>query len=585
MSHSNQFKNLSVDSLKLKKILFNNTRKKIILSIILAFIINIIVISFILIKSDGNNEPQIINQNNILQLASLTIIITIIYSSMIFIRCNQSVDRVRIVLLIIASSILFLLPKLSEYFFYGRYDQLSHLGTIISIIENGHFSTTNFYPLSHIWASEISLLINVNPIIVMGFFPWYCSIILFFSSLYLLLKITNNDKEVSLIASLISFIPIVGATQALFMPVIIGIVIVPFMVALLFDQGANKKIILILFILMMPMMHPMVIIFIIIFLIILHLLSIVCDEEKTKKLEIPNIITLSLAAFISWMVGFYIFVHSTKNFISVLSGGAFRSIAKTSNQLSQVDFTIQQFFTIIIILMGALLCMYILLFNSIFSVIKINNIVLKNKILMYSIFAGNIVIVVLCAIGVFDLTFTRGLYFILCITPIIVFTSIIMKKKSNTIIYKIVGLFLIIGLLIAPFGLYPGQAQLAPNEQVTIAEYAGYAHFGPYLMSGANITSFGESHRFIAGTMGIDKTSQFTYGIYKRHFVDENEELLGFLSNNETILIVSNHAEEMYTMGAWSATNNFYNTDFIKLRNAPTVDIIYSNDDLYMGIL
>jgi hypothetical protein len=47
------------------------------------------------------------------------------------------------------------------YALFSQYDSLTHLGFINQILDSGHFSASNFYPISHIYIVEFALLFNV----------------------------------------------------------------------------------------------------------------------------------------------------------------------------------------------------------------------------------------------------------------------------------------------------------------------------------------------------------------------------------------------------------------------------------------
>ena len=90
------------------------------------------------------------------------------------------------------------------YYMWGMIgDSANHLGWTNEILQSGHIPQSLFYPISHIFLSEISLITTLNPISL------YLVISLFFSLLcvgfiYIFIRVLSPNKITPVIAGIIS---------------------------------------------------------------------------------------------------------------------------------------------------------------------------------------------------------------------------------------------------------------------------------------------------------------------------------------------------------------------------------------------
>ena len=58
-----------------------------------------------------------------------------------------------------------MLPQLTGYAFVASSDHLTHLGYVLDIMQTGHFSSRNVYPITHILISQIFFLTGISEVI------------------------------------------------------------------------------------------------------------------------------------------------------------------------------------------------------------------------------------------------------------------------------------------------------------------------------------------------------------------------------------------------------------------------------------
>lgn len=60
------------------------------------------------------------------------------------------------------------LPSIKGYYMYGQYDSSSFVGYVVDILRNGTTYYNDFYPLSHILVSQLSLILGTEPRVVLA---------------------------------------------------------------------------------------------------------------------------------------------------------------------------------------------------------------------------------------------------------------------------------------------------------------------------------------------------------------------------------------------------------------------------------
>lgn len=99
------------------------------------------------------------------------------------------------------------LPTIRGYLLFGSGDPLTHLGLTSTILSTGHNPEQNLYPITHIFVSELSQILNIEPIILFRLTPALFKI-LYVVFMYLLAKtILTNKGQAILTTALAAVFP------------------------------------------------------------------------------------------------------------------------------------------------------------------------------------------------------------------------------------------------------------------------------------------------------------------------------------------------------------------------------------------
>jgi hypothetical protein len=132
------------------------------------------------------------------------------------------------------------LPYLRGYVSLDRHDVLTHMGTVMQMVDTGTIWSDNIYPGLHIIASELYLLGGFTS------FNYYMTIIPFFAVLllsgsYCLGKTLFRDRSVGMMCLVIASVPSFWMTPEDFVPTGAAFALIPFILFLQLRAYKNKN--------------------------------------------------------------------------------------------------------------------------------------------------------------------------------------------------------------------------------------------------------------------------------------------------------------------------------------------------------
>ncbi|MCL0102992.1 hypothetical protein M1N93_03410, partial [Dehalococcoidia bacterium] len=117
---------------------------------------------------------------------------------------------VGLILILLGHTALLSLWIIRGYALWCPGDPLSHLGWIQDIIYSGHVvGFVELYPITHIYLAQISLLLDINPVVLHRLIPLFFAL-LFIAGMYLLAKAILPHKGQVILATVVSLIPLHG---------------------------------------------------------------------------------------------------------------------------------------------------------------------------------------------------------------------------------------------------------------------------------------------------------------------------------------------------------------------------------------
>lgn len=227
-------------------------------------------------------------------------------------------------LLFLINIIILFIPLIRNYYFTSFGDDITHIGMIKDILISSHIGISNYYPITHIYTSEITLIttINLNDIIKIVPIFYYC---LYLMGLLLIFRIIGNNSQKILGISL-SFVFIFTYYTYLFLPTHLFLYLIPLLLAIMYKniqiKSLSWKTSLFVIIILFPLFHPLGCLFTIIILTLFGIFTLISNKkifsDKIKyenKFDFFPIIILGIL-FIFWFLQFYIFI----NMVNTASG-------------------------------------------------------------------------------------------------------------------------------------------------------------------------------------------------------------------------------------------------------------------------
>lgn len=200
--------------------------------------------------------------------------------------------RIAIIGMVMANSIVFLLPLIRRYALMGSGDPATHMGLIKNILHTGYIGA-NTYPMNHILVSITNLICSLDLNICMMLYPsiFY---FLYVASSYLLLRTLLPDRTSVLVGIMLASVMFIG--DAHFTPQAESNFLLPFIYYIYFlryskKNALNYSVLIIICSIAMTFYHPITILFLIFSFSVIELLFII---YKKINIELdPNIRTSS----------------------------------------------------------------------------------------------------------------------------------------------------------------------------------------------------------------------------------------------------------------------------------------------------
>ena len=488
-------------------------------------------------------------------------------------------------------------------------DPASHLGWTTETLQAGHIPQSIFYPILHIFLSEISLVTTLNPVFFHMILPFFFSLlcVVFF---YIFVRILSSDHIIPIIAVIISctfafgwyseFTP--NALANLFFPLALFLIF-KYLKSNDFSWGILLCIVLILY----PVFHPLPSVVLGLFLLTLwiplkvHDVWDVISEKninllKIKRMNVKVVIPflILLVWFIFWYSFYSIWGYTiTEVYSKIRAEGGPSQLMSLEEQINYaqaygynvVEIFLKQYSNLLLLSILSVCC-FLLLWITVSREQKQENI-----FSLYGPWA--ILCIIVPVLFLFNLPFgpLRLLFYIsmlgtlfaaYLISNLLVRSReskrrVISRLTSIVVVVVLVGLFLI-GLL----NLYPSPYNLTWNYQTTQSEVSGMIFFFEYHDNDIPVTGItAEVMRFADLLLPLEKKSVQNLEKIKEplwHFGYNQFPSIASSYDKETNLIISQRDKVIYTdYFPDMAKFRFTQEDFKRLNNDPGASLLYSN--------
>ena len=378
-------------------------------------------------------------------------------------------------------------------------DNITHLGLVKDVLVEGHITTTNFYPITHILLSETIVITDIEARLLLNISTAFISI-LFVLLTYLLSTTLFRDRGRQLLATLVAGGVFVGGSYNVFlMPNGWSILILPLVYYTYFNRDILPfKILFVIMLIVYPFFHPLSALLVILSLIILELLkwfyvkkegsSSIGDWAPTKYSFEP--ILISLVCLLPWTLSFRTFKNNL-NLIwqQITTGIGPDTIGNMGEKLSKVQIQGFDFIVLAVKMYGAIA---ILAISSLIGFILIarglktrgNGLNKSNIMQLYVIFIAFCTLYVLYILGFPGSGAIAGgriiNYFVIlmpCLSAYALY-RLLNNKSIRRAIPIVACSILILTLAILSINiLYPSPYEVQPNPQITQADIIGMSWF------------------------------------------------------------------------------------------------------------
>jgi hypothetical protein len=503
-------------------------------------------------------------------------------------------------LVVIANTIILLLPVFRGYALHGRGDVLTHLGILKDILWTGHISdNSKLYPVAYILATNFTLIFGIRPELALSITPAIFNIIYSFGIYCLARVISQNYRQVILITAF-SQVLLFTYYQSMFLPTHFSFAMVPFILFLFFRKNKNCAqtfridILFVVMLLLIPFFHPLTSIQLCFTFLILGIIFYFLRNQvtiKPSRFLLPAL--LVFIAFTAWVLNQWFFqntVQSLYNWFALEIGTP--PVQNYQNAFAKANLDIVGFFNMLLESYGHQIIYVCLAFVGVIVIIREHFFSKKNVRNKEVIFAC--LFVVFCLefppflIGALTLSnplriFEWALFAAIVFNGLFYQRFLYMQKGDSSHAYmkKRAGIVIISILLIAcvpigVFSLFNSPLGGEINQQVTKAELDGMEWFINHGVEKENIFSFSKQSlsRFADATVGREHSWDLIKTINNAplHFGYKCEEW-GVSSG---YLVIMDYETKYYT-AKWPEGGSFEKNDFFRLYNDSTKSLCFAN--------
>lgn len=536
---------------------------------------------------------------------------TILYQKY-FLESESNFWIISFLVIILAKILLLSIPYLRGYYSW-RADNIDHLGFIISELQTGHIPSNLFYPITHIFITELVYLTSGNPLNVVNNSTTIISIYYIFC-FYLLASSTLNSKREYILSAAIAGIVAFNGYHRYLMPNGWSILYLPTFFYLYLKKvnpekkfSSNYSILLVILLILYPYFHPLsslMIVFLISNLEITRGISKLLGKAKNKyklkpkftRLDSLTIIIIEVIIFSIWILSFKTFqLNLDRIYDAIISGNSPTNVIQgMSDRLNKVDVHGIELVKIILKIMGDDLIFLFLSICSFMILAKKKDLLKRNRNLMillimilsiglfYSLYLFNIVP------GIENLGTSRLISYLVLFTPIsAAFILNYFLENMHKILYTFCVILILVSSFISIFSLYDSPYVLRPSNMVTEMDIQGtewltsstIGHVkSVYIMS----PPIQFSNAIIGKTKSQEKYYQYEPQV-PDHFNYTNNGRLGALFSNRYILITK--FDQLAYTTVWKKVGRFNDKDFVQIEKDNSMDKLYTNGESHIWFI
>lgn len=523
---------------------------------------------------------------------------------------NSRIWILGLLILIAARVVLLYTPYIRGYISWMG-DDIGYIGMVHDILINGHFTSINFYPVTHIFLSGIIYITGLPEIAVSNLSTAFISV-LFILFIYLLTGAVTNDKSKQLLSVLIAgCVLIAEGYNAILAPNGWSILFMPLLFYLYFKYASPSYRILFLIILVMyPFFHPISSLLVIIALLILELTKWSFSRSvrrSSAQLSSPPpnyflaFTVIEFMIFTTWIIGHSEFNTNISLFWQqITSGFGSGKVAELTSSLNKINVHGIDFYILVFKMFGADLILIVLSIIGILWLLKQKYNSYYNRIRKVRVFLplagvfgvfGFLFVAYMLGLpgigtlgqGQWDRRFLGYVDILLPVFSAVALSTLLFRRSSRTLALLTFGCLIGLSSIISIFSVYASPYISQPNNQITLKDMIGTKWFiDEKDMSLGNIFIMSPPVSFAEGIIGFtsaDERSDLFGSQAADHFGYNGRNKLGAEYPRDAYLTLTAYDRTIYNT-VWKEVGRFNNADFEKLGNDSTVSEIYSNQGM-----
>lgn len=509
--------------------------------------------------------------------------------------------------ILLGNFVFILLPLLRGYCSIGSAsaDVFTHIGWIKEILQVGHISRDNFYPIIHIFIISISDLLDVPVTAVVQFTPAFFWILYPPFMLLMARSITKNNRQAMFIAAF-SFPLLFSIFQVTIHPSFLSFIFLPLLLFAHHRRNSSERkiemtILIIILCFLIVFFHPMTTLITVVIFSIFIVLNIIGNKKNYTAITILLILLLS---FFTWYSSHGAGQHALYSiYKNLFYGSDFTAATHYLSTLSMVNLSVFQSIMLFGLRYGAIIIYSFIAFLCFVIVGK--KIVFSRKIkdmeFLYSMqLVAGFITVGAMTFGNFIATnpIRTSRYFLMIATVLIGLIIYPLSKKyqkqkrrfTKYFSLSLITILLFFSSAVCIFNVFPAPVNWQPNSQFTHMNFDGSA----WVVKNRDLTIQ------TSGDCGFNlmRMEHYINGISKGNMRIKNENLLtqthfGYDMDNTTLLQIFNYSSTYmittengrqavyaFPKNVQQIATQFTIDDFNRLNSDSTTIRVYDNREL-----
>lgn len=515
-------------------------------------------------------------------------------------------------LLVLTRMVTLYLPYIRGYFTWMG-DNATHLGLVGEIVAKGYVDPKNFYPITHIFLTQVTLITALPVEFVVNHSTTILSVF-YVLTVYLIAKAVFDDERPVILTVAAVGAVIFSGYELYLMPNGWSCLLLPLAVYLIIrsmDSRQNPafKILALIAIVLYPFFHPFSTLLLILLLVLFIVTTFTFTSTIVRRVLTPIshsigpesflrfnnmpvfLVGIGITIWTLWIVSFRRFDSNIRNFAdAILTSETFDAVGAMAEQADKMNFELMDILVLLVKDYGDELIF--------FATFLAGGLIFLRRRRYFSNAESIFLISILpLTFGLFYLVYLTGLIpgldfisaqrvlpYTVLVAPIfsgIFFCYALSKKRS--ILTGFCILLLVITPILALFAVVPSPYLHRATPDITEMDLAGMEWSFQYkdldLPYGYIMSPPFRFADIILGRVERDKRSDIDHVMkIPDHFAYGQNRYLGESYTNNSFAVITKFDTVLYET-AYERVGRFRNEDFVRLQGDPTVNRIYSNDE------